>query len=586
VRGSFACCLLALFTACDFGSGDVDKLLNSCADAADCLEGACEDGLCVDDSGRSVEVVVEVLRSAADTQGLTPQRWAYEPVSLAGSSVRDYVLPRTREVIGAVRLGDVEVPAEIRFSRRMEQPFLGSLPSASVKATTLRQPLDLPGEDLAHYQTKLVAGASYDVVIAPTSDVLVDIGKEPMPALRILPPLYLDDVLVDEAEGVFRLDVSFPSALVDDCRVEALTGCTLHGSIVSTNGIVTTTEPGLQVRAVEVGSGRLVSSIAETDERGSFSIRVSAQAGEYRVRVTSVPGAEPFPSVLFDPTELFSEPTEELDVTIPRLRRVRFSGRIIDADDRPVPNAALRLTSDSIFDDVSVLLGQELMGSFTATGQTDLDGRFSVELLPGAYQVVVTPPASEQNTWGVRLTQALVTEAGSPPDDALYSVPTQIAFSGAVLALGVEPAAGVSVLAKPRVNVSDSPVLEQTDLARSPSPPPTTNRQGKFRTHLDAGRFDVSVRPDFQTGFPWIVEPDLDFSEVQSPQTRSYSLPAPIVARGMITASDGSAVSGAQVRAYRFVGEGDERRAVQIAETDSDENGNYRLLIAPALGGE
>jgi hypothetical protein len=54
----------------------------------------------------------------------------------------------------------------------------------------------------------------------------------------------------------------------------------------------------------------------------------------------------------------------------------------------------------------------------------------------------------------------------------------------------------------------------------------------------------------------------------------------------MITASDGSAVSGAQVRAYRFVGEGDDRRAVQIAETDSDENGNYRLLIAPALGGE
>ncbi len=585
MRRAFASCLLALFTACDFGSGELDILLNSCGGASDCAQGLCEEHICVDDAGRSVEVVVEVLRAGSDTEALTPRSWAYEPVSLSGSSVIDYVLPRTRNVVGQVSLGDVAVPAELRFWRRSESA-LGSVPVASVKATTMRESIELPGQDAVNYQTKLVAGASYDVVVAPTSDVLANFGDEPLPALRILPPIYLEDVKVGEEDSAFRLDVSFPSALVEDCRIDELTGCTLRGSIVSTNGIITTTEPGLQVRAVEVDTGRLVSSIGETDALGRFSIRVSAQAGEYRVRVTSIPGAEPFPSILIDPAELFSELLGELGVIIPRLRPVRFSGRVVDIDDRPVPNVALRLTSDSIFDDISEMLGQELVGSFTATGATDLDGRFSVNLLPGLYQVMLTPPSSEQNDWGVRLAQALVTKVGDQPEDALYRVPSQIAFSGTVLALGSEPASGVSVQIKPRVNLFGSSVLEEADLARSPSPAPTTNLQGEFRTSLDAGRFDVSVTPDSQTGFPWIVQPDLDLTQAQGAQMRDYSLPAPIVARGRITASDGTVISGAQIRAYSFVGEGESRRAVQIAKTDSDENGNYRLLIAPTLAAE
>jgi hypothetical protein len=85
------------------------------------------------------------------------------------------------------------------------------------------------------------------------------------------------------------------------------------------------------------------------------------------------------------------------------------------------------------------------------------------------------------------------------------------------------------------------------------------------------------------TGFPWLVEPELVMSAEQGEISRDYRLPPPIVVRGMLQTADGATVGGAQIRAYIFESGGEELRPIQVAETVSEVDGTYRLLISPTL---
>jgi hypothetical protein len=62
---------------------------------------------------------------------------------------------------------------------------------------------------------------------------------------------------------------------------------------------------------------------------------------------------------------------------------------------------------------------------------------------------------------------------------------------------------------------------------------------------------------------------------------RSYRLVPPVPVEGRVLAADGSPAAGVQLRAYAFAGDGAERRLLQVAQTTTDEEGAYRLLIAP-----
>jgi hypothetical protein len=90
-----------------------------------------------------------------------------------------------------------------------------------------------------------------------------------------------------------------------------------------------------------------------------------------------------------------------------------------------------------------------------------------------------------------------------------------------------------------------------------------------------------------ETGFAWLLEPELAMSEASGDLERGYRLDPPIPVRGVIRASNGEVVPNALIRAYVFTSaEGDASRPIQVAETVSGEDGSYRLLIAPRLDDE
>lgn len=562
--------VLACLAGCSFSSPEGPMVIdNSCVDGADCEQGICDERICIDSSAASVDVAIEVVRSPSDVMELTPANWMFPPQPASGVTARDLDLPATRQVQGVVRWNDTRIPATLRFLRRMPQP----LEPGAVEVETYREAAggaDIPAFD---YGVTLVAGQTYDVVVWPTTDMLEGSGaEESMPAVRSLPPLYLE-LEVDDANPAdpFRFDVEFPSELAVPCTVDRDVGCTLDAQVLTVDADGSVPEAGLQVRAIDASDGRVVSSIGETDETGHVSIRINDTASDYLIRVTSSVGRAPFPSVSVDPKVAFAGDPAERSIYIPRLSSIQVSGRVRDSNDSPVPGATVRFFSTGIFD--SSQLG--LQGSFNASAATDEDGVFGVELLAGFYTVTVTPPADAENTWGVLTAQAAV--GGELTAIEALIVPSQIELRGWVETFRGDVAPGLTIVARAR------PVPDLQAMHRSQEV--VSNTIGAFSMHVDEGVYDVHVKVPSETGFPWLVEPALSMSAEDGDQARVYRLVPPIPVRGVVRASDGSDVSGALIRGYVLSDAGGQTRRIQIAETTSAADGSYELLIAPGFDG-
>jgi len=562
--------VLCLLAACSFESvTPLETVSNRCGGDADCQAGVCDGNICIDDSGATVEIAVEVLGSSSEAQRAIPASWAFSLESYTGSNARDFVLPATREVQGTVRWDGLRVPATVRFVRRMASA-VEPLQPVPVEADTLREPVGGPGPEGYDFSTVLVAGEMYDVVVLPTSDMVTSPMDASAPAIRSLPPLYLEaSVQGGDPADPFRFDISFPVGLETECSDERKTNCTLAADVASFDGEVELPEPGLQVRAIDEVTGRVVSSIGETDAWGRFAIRIGDATPDYLIRVTSSVGAEPFPAVSVDPDVAFAGDPDRKVIRIPRLSPVQFTGRVSDEAGSAVPGATVRFLSNSVFDYSE--LG--LRGSFSGSATTNEDGTFGAELLSGFYSITVTPPDDSSSSWGVLSSEALVGEEVSVAEALV--VPSKVELFGSVSTFKEEAAAGVPVLARARLNSTLGSMHRSQEAV--------SNSQGGFTMGMDLGLYDMHIKVPSETGYAWLVEPAL---VMDNDLARTYRLDPPLRVEGLVRASDGNGVPGALIRAYVLADDGTSKRPVQVAETVADEEGNYRLLIAPRLGDE
>jgi hypothetical protein len=563
--------LLVTMAGCNFGASEVQTIDNSCSDDSSCPTGVCDGDICVDSSGASTDLVIEVLRGSSDTLGVTPASWAFAANSVSGSSTLDLDLPATREVVGTVRWAGLRVPATLRFVRRMTAPVAPLAPVA-VEVDTLREEVGGDGSEGYDFSTALVMGETYDVVVLPSSDMVMDPTQETGPAIRSLPPIYAS-LLVDDGDGSapFRFDVVFPAELANDCTVFIDFGCTLEATVVSVDGQQEVPEAGLQVRAIDKETGRVLSSIGETDENGLFAIRISETAPDYLIRVTSTAGRTAFPAVSVDPDVAFADDPVKKRILIPSLDITQYTGSVRDMNDSPVPGATVRFLSTDLFG------GNELglAGSFTGSVTTDSEGGFGAELISGFYSITVTPPEDVENTWGVLSIDSLIGEGVTGPDALI--VPSQIGLRGWVTTFRNETAGGVTILARARVN----------EYLGARSQEAVSNDIGAFAMSVDVGLYDIHVQTSPETGFAWLVDPEVVMSPEVGETVLGYRLEPPIPVQGVIRRHGSDTVPNALIRAYVLTGTDEATsRPIQVAETVSGEDGAYRLLIAPHLGDE
>jgi hypothetical protein len=248
-----------------------------------------------------------------------------------------------------------------------------------------------------------------------------------------------------------------------------------------------------------------------------------------------------------------------------------------------------------------------VLASFVRTVTTDKDGQFDAYLLPGQYAVSTVPLASldegEPTGSALAADARIWTVPGAPYEQAGKVIALGSAFNvtGLVTAAN-EPVAAALVQAvaspqsiqyDPLQNTLGSSTANQVKNAFIPrASAGRVNSNGDFKLKADFGKFDISVRPNADTGFAWLVMPNVEISPIRAGLAR-LSMSMPVSYRGTVTVPGSPTpvpVPSALIRAYIYLKKddytGDAENAdsvLQIAETRADVDGSFNILVPAKL---
>lgn len=216
------------------------------------------------------------------------------------------------------------------------------------------------------------------------------------------------------------------------------------------------------------------------------------------------------------------------------------------------------------------------------------DGAYTVDLLPGEYDVYIVPPPNSGLAQTVRSL-----EVGKQPLEQTgktLSVERASDLAGTAFAPTGAPLSGAPVhaIASP---VSIDPLLAAAGAV--PLKPQAVNAlvgaDGSFVLRSDPGTFDLSIRPDSQSGFAWLVRPNVAVAKSLH-ELGELTLPLPVVYHGDVQVPGEVVVPGALIRAYVYLTEAgysadpsEAHSVLQVAEARADANGAFSLLLPAKL---
>ena len=569
---------LSLFSAglgagCTLALSDATVVENSCGHDSECHGATCDldTGMCVSTNADALRVAVEVV-PASDPLGGTPVPGLFGPFDVYGSENIDLETPASITVVGQVRWDGEEEPltAEVTFRRL---PDIAGAPEARITTRTLPEPITALDSQPADYAVRVTADQRYDVIVEPTGN-----------SVRELPPIRLMDVPVPGGGDVWRLDVDYQSAHMP----------TVSGLIVDKSTDEGVGQDGLLVHAIDLETGRVVSSTATTGAdapgTGGFELRLDAQAGPYLLRISGGPERPLFPTFTVDPAYFFPNQDGLLRILVPTLRHVSYIGLVeaeIDAEQTMrVPNATITLRSEDIFDEST-----GVTGSFRVTATTGIEdcagggvgcGQFAVEVLPGTYEVIVT--ASGIEDVGVLATTLRIEarEGDDPIMGQLFTLPLRTRVDGTVRTTNMRVMPGATVQAAALGGAPPSGLPPAARFNRSSES--VTDGDGRFDLRLDAGAYDLFIKPPSDSGFAWIVSRSLVIGGASEHGfSQPFEFAAPVPVKGTTWTPEGTPMAGAEVRAYGIVDDNGAERFIPIGRTVSGPDGSYSLLLPPRL---
>ncbi|MGF1466081.1 MAG: hypothetical protein ACFCGT_08095 [Sandaracinaceae bacterium] len=549
--------------------------VNQCRADGDCVGGVCdvERGMCVAGADDPLAVLLHVVPSS-EPFGLNPVSYTFGPVDATVPAGPELELPLGTRITGRVRHGAELVTADLTFTLMPE--LEGEVPTR-VRVQSSAEALGEVDGRPTNVVAQLQAGRTYDVRVEPTGEWR---SRVPPQYRTIQTPE--DPVLVPNL--VFETGGAEQDPLVE-----------LAGVVLDPFG---EPEAGVTVTCLDRESGRLLSSIGVTGEDpergpGYFKVFLPPYTTDWvlQVRATSERtfAGDLLPTFEVAPDFIAVNADDELTVQSPAAPTVIRYQALVEAPAtegagfagvEPVPNAQVVLRSRGIEDATTGLLG-----TYRTTVTTDDSGVFEAQVLPGAYDVVITP---QERAWGV-LYQEVVIDPPAGRDEVvgqLFTLPARTRYLATVEAPDGEPVAGATVRAEVRSPGDLAEALgEASRFARSVES--TTDELGHVELGLEVGRYDLIVLPPDGTNFPWRIETDLAIDGTEDRREEVLALDEPVVLAGrarhlLQSESERRPVEGL-VRAFGFVAEPDgDRRTVLLGEGATDAEGRFELLLSPA----
>jgi hypothetical protein len=585
-------------------------LANACTTAEEC--GA--DGVCVASQCVSTKASLSGLLLQIDLPSNAP--WGAGTSTLVDPAEDGLVL-QGRSDLGFVVAHDLLVPTLVNVNAvRLEVSPApegcvpandGSMPLA-VQMQPAEQPVGLP---LGQYSTESAlladeAGTLYSAsldVPAGQYDIYLRLDRDeqdpndPNRACR-LPPVLLSNHDISGSSVTVNVTVGAPVELTG-----FVTGLSANVSLT-----------GWTIELVENGGGRPIST-SQTFGKRALGDTSSAHwgdpeadggttpappapfalaywpelAGQALIRLSPPADAVAMPTALWllDAVDLDGDHHVGLDLSaLSAAEPVDLSGSVLDESSGGGVGANVTIQSQE-------LLGGEFGGNvaYRSTADAGSSGQFDLSLLPGTYKVIAVPggaptEAITEATWKINQNDlgggrtillnpkgSLVGSVLTPSGAAAFRVPSTLQPS-----------------ASPALSYLDE-VLSTYDLL------PTTatalaDDAGAFAIPVDPGVFDLSLRPEDSSGYPWLVRARVTIQPSTEPTVAdlgALSLSNPVLLQGQVRSSGGGALPGAVVRAWLPVpadpsgSAGARPTVIQIARAMSDGSGGYQLYLPASI---
>jgi hypothetical protein len=592
---SLAQSLLVALSGCSIAYSSLDEqtaLFNACSSDAECDAGAvCRDQLClstqVDLTGLILEVHPTGASFGASTSYLlTPPDQTTRGTVPEGVKVPyDAILPEEVSLSeGKVKLDyasecllptDNSYPAKITLER--VPPFSGFYFGPHVIDSKM-------GAGAEAYEIKgSVPPGRYNVYIEPVGFLDCD---EPPP-----PPIFYANQVLPETSPIWSLP-----------RPKTLTG----DIVPPVDGNL----GGWRIDVVDHDNGRVISTNQTlTQEDGAalvkFELSVSwpedTTISPY-VRLRPKDG-DSMPSVYWDlfGTLLGASPEKSplhLSVgnlvTQPRLVELEIQ----DAFGRGVP-ASVKIQSSKLLGDVATNASYGI-----DVPATNAEGVFKTQLPPGTYRFRVTPKpsgAADQDDT-IAITDAIIEVPRPGPNESgdqcfcghVITLARKAILRGQVFTPKGLPFIAAEIITEPSEFTGRSfwNIVHALDPLLPDSARAVAGSRGSFQLNIDPGAAsDLSVRPTEETGLPWFVSPRVTppiSDKVEVVDMGQLKLSFPVVFEGTISDPSLRPVSGANVYAWLPVRESMPKNGlagtvVKIAETKTDDQGRYRLILPAAI---
>lgn len=482
------------------------------------------------------------------------------------------------------------IPATVEFAPA-GLPGVTS-PVQAVAGTTAMTALQ--GDRATHTWSATLAEGLFDVIVRPASTLVATV-----------PPRFERGFEVRADGFLQRFDIAYPatysrwSGVVRDRAGHPL--------------------PGLTVRAVDLTRDAMVVSTVATTRgdsatAGSFAIDLAPGAPEaWTLRITSATTTRGWLSMDVSRATLAAmDPTgHDLQVVLPSdtglpyidgLRptgmpamegplaacvgcvdvRASVEGQSANGATRALPGASVVLRT--------TLPTPPSMGDariwFECRVVTDSEGALQAWMIPGSYDVIITPQDSEfANTvrHGFEVRSDARTQAGQA-----FSVAPRAPFDGRVLTARGNAMRGAQVTAIPFQDAYvDHPCLHQPDhevlAPRARSAQTTTLSDGSYRLDLDPGLYRLLVEPLASSGFPSTLS--VPVCVTVRVAYFDVTLDAPLEVSGTVTDAAQARAPRASVEAIVRVREaGAPGVVVRVARASADDNGRYTLRLPSSVG--
>lgn len=477
------------------------------------------------------------------------------------------VTPATDGVVEPPDSGDGSVPARLTFTPR--QRLLGlSSPTYTAESDTLVN----VGVGISGYEIGLnVPPSRYDIYVEPASSVGGCLRPPFLLVDQAIPSGNVDLNLTLPIPEVIRIAVRYPRAS-DDLK-------------------------DWTIDIVQKDSGRLLSTKAllkdPVEREGSLEYEVAlalstegtSEAVTRELVRLSPPERLVAPTIYLERSliDLFQEGVGLVDQVTELADPVTYRAR--------VAVTGLTNSAPAIVSWYATQLDASKPGitaGFSRTIETDANGLFETQLLPGTYRVVATPLDAR---YARKIVEVTVSDAAAVQTGRTIEVIPRHLATGELLSFDGSPVFGSAIEAHAPPSETRLGVLDQARGMIASAPAAVgdlTGDDGSFALRADSGVFNVSARPDASTGFAWAVRLGVEISE--SRRLPPLELPLPVVVRGRLISPTEGIVPGAFIRAFALLKEGaltntaeDADSVVAVGEARVNIDGRFELLLPSAF---